>query len=77
MPVSEVTKCACGQPLHYSDPLLSAYMVGISAERGEFIKVQRFDGRAWMVQRHYIALHGIKAEDLGTPALPAFEEVAP
>ena len=29
------------------------------------------------VERHYIALHGLKGDELGTDKIPAFEEVAP
>lgn len=70
--------CACGKPLHYSDPKIQAWMEDLVADLGEYVKIRRLDGgRAWMVQRHYIALHGVRAQDLGTPAIPEFEEVAP
>jgi len=62
-------------PLHYSDAGLARYMMGLSEERGENIRVCRADGRAWMVQRHYIALHGLRSEDLGTPKIPPFTEI--
>lgn len=76
MPVPEVN-CACGQPLHYANPKTQAMTEALIAQLGEYIKISRFDGRAWMVQRHYIALHGISAKDLGTDRIPKFEEVAP
>jgi len=38
---------------------------------GEYIEVQA-GNRRWRVQRHYVALHGLKTEDL--PAL-GFEEI--
>lgn len=54
-------RCACGQPLHYSDPVLRDQIERIIAEAGgdPFVNVT-CDGRTWRVQRHYIALHGIK-----------------
>ena len=41
------------------------------AHKGEYVTV-RVGDRAWLVQRHYLALHGIEARDL--PGL-GFEEV--
>ena len=67
--------CACGRPLHYSSSDIEAAVKSLIAHSGQYVKVTRLeDGRAWMVQRHYIALHGLKAADLGTAALPNFEE---
>lgn len=70
--------CACGKPLHYSNPRLHAMIEQLIGAKGENILVRRVeDNRAWMVPRHYIALHGLKSEDLGTDRIPGFEEVSP
>jgi len=64
--------CACGRPLHYENDESRQFMERLVAESGEHIKVTR-EHRSWMVPRHYIALHGLAAEEL--PFL-GFEEVA-
>lgn len=69
------TQCACGRPLHYSDPMVRRFVERQIEEHGERVKVS-CGGRAWLVPRHFIALHGLKAKELGTPALPGFEEIA-
>jgi len=66
-----VKLCHCGKPLHYRDPLNLTRMLRLVREVGEFVNVT-VGSRTWRVQRHYIALHGIKAKEL--PAL-GFEEV--
>jgi len=66
--------CACGQPLHYSNPHLRAIVEATIEGYGECIKIAS-NGQAWLVPRHYIALHGLRAVDLGTANVPAFEEV--
>jgi hypothetical protein len=71
-----IVTCACGRPLHYTDPEVRAAVDRLVADHGDCITITRLeDNRSWIVQRHYIALHGIKATDLGTERLPAFEEV--
>ena len=69
--MKEVTHCHCGEPLHYTDKGLEAMLKEYTRDLGEFIPVQ-VDGRVWRVQRHYIALHGIKGKDLSTLG---FEEI--
>lgn len=64
--------CACGQPLHYSDPKTQAMVQEMVDTFGPLIRVS-VGGRTWKVPRHYIALHGLRAQDL--PDLD-FEEVA-
>lgn len=54
---------AGGSPLHYSNPRLRAMVAAVSACLGPDIEVQSPDGH-FVVQRHYIALHGLKAADL-------------
>lgn len=63
--------CACGKPLHYSDPSAQHQIDALVSELGEFIEVT-VGGRSWLVSRHYIALHGLKGSDL---ASLGFEEV--
>lgn len=65
--------CHCGKPLHYSDWGIHYLVDSIIAERGgdQYIPVT-VGKRTWLVQRHYIALHGLKAKEL--PRL-GFEEI--
>jgi hypothetical protein len=64
--------CHCGKPLHYSDPVAEAFTRGMIETMGPTLKVS-VNGRVWEVQRHYIALHGVRASEL--PDL-GFPEVA-
>ena len=64
--------CHCGRPLHYNSSDIKAVVSAMVAEKGPRIEVTGPDGRKWLVPRHYIALHGLKPEDL--PNL-GFEEV--
>ena len=64
--------CHCGQPLHYSDPKIQAQVEEIIAMTGEFIEV-KLSGKTWRVQRHYIALHGLKGSEV---ASLGFEQVS-
>ncbi len=57
--------CACGKPLHYTDPEVQALVQQLVGELGENVKIV-VGARAWMVSRHFIALHGIKAAELPT-----------
>jgi hypothetical protein len=61
--MSEEVMCACGRPLHYSDPELQHKVEEIIERKGETIKVT-IGNRSWMVQRHYIALHGLSYVDV-------------
>jgi hypothetical protein len=63
--------CHCGQPLHYSDAETRRIVEVTVRKFGAFIPVTVGD-RTWLVSRHYIALHGIKAGEL--PSL-GFQEV--
>jgi len=67
------TLCACGKPLHYSNPELQSTIQALVDELGELVKVT-IGKRAWMVQRHYIALHGLSSVDV---QYLGFEEVIP
>jgi hypothetical protein len=57
--------CACGKPLHYSNPELLAAMEALITRLGPEIVVTTPTG-SWKVPRHYIALHGLKADELST-----------
>lgn len=66
-------RCHCGRPLHYSDPQIQAQVEALIRAHGEYVKVTVPEsGRCWLVQRHYIGLHGLIAEEL--PYL-GFEEI--
>jgi hypothetical protein len=56
--------CACGKPLHYSCSAVQLLIEEQIADLGECIKVSLESGRAFMVPRHFIALHGLKASAL-------------
>lgn len=66
-------RCACGRPLHYPSPSSERMVRQLIARAGENVTVM-VDGRRWRVQRHYIALHGLHAQDLILGLLP-FEEL--
>jgi hypothetical protein len=61
-----VSKCHCGKPLHYNDPSVRAFVEEIISKQGLFIEVQVVGGKKYLVDRHYIALHGIKAKEIPT-----------
>jgi len=63
--------CHCGKPLHYTDPAIKLFVEKYIRELGEMMKV-KCNGKTYLVSRHYIALHGLKAVDL--PSL-GFEEI--
>ena len=56
-------KCPCGLPLHYHDPVIERSVRAVIAQKGEMTKVT-IPGGTWEVSRHYIALHGLKAQEL-------------
>ena len=57
--------CPCGTPLHYSSPAIERQMKAMVDVMGAcaFVRVLGKD-YGYMVPRHYIALHGIKAWQL-------------
>lgn len=67
--------CHCGQPLHYSDPTIQAQVQALVDQLGEYAVVTSPEG-SWKVQRHYIALHGLKAEELPHLGFEPTEPVA-
>ena len=60
--------CACGQRLHYQDPANYAKVAALVRELGSDLPVT-VGRRTWMVPRHFIALHGLRAADLPELAL--------
>ena len=58
-------RCACGKPLHYKDKNLQARVQELVDKLGEYVKV-RVDGSNinYLIPRHFIALHKVKAKDL-------------
>jgi hypothetical protein len=51
--------------LHYTDPKVEYLIRAMVEELGPEVPVQ-VDDRAWLVPRHYIALHGLRAQELPT-----------
>lgn len=65
--------CPCGQPLHYQDDEKRRLVQALVDDLGEDVPVQVEGKGTFLMSRHYIALHGLKAEDvdlLGFPRLP-------
>ena len=65
--------CHCGKPLHYASAERRAEVERLIEELGANITVC-VGFRRWLVPRHYIALHGLKASSL--PGL-GFPEIDP
>jgi len=75
-------RCACGQPLHYSSPELRAQVERMIASVGGnpmvIVTVTSKLGRPtrhFLVQRHYIALHGLKTQELLKGRIPGAKEI--
>jgi hypothetical protein len=67
--------CHCGEPLHYSDADTEKMMRKLVSEKGRFINVQAaLTGITYKVDRHYIALHGLKGCDLETSGFEIIKE---
>ena len=56
-------KCDCGLPLHYSSSKSRRAVEDLVAELGPTVPVHTSQG-SWLVPRHFIALHGLKAIEL-------------
>lgn len=56
--------CPCGRPLHYTDRKVEEYVTEMVDKLGLMIKVSVVGVGAYWVNRHYLALHGMKAKDL-------------
>ena len=57
------TLCHCGKPLHYTDPRIQHWVERQIEALGPTVDVT-VAGVTWLVDRHFIALHGIKAAEL-------------
>lgn len=69
--------CPCGQPLHYGSDTARHIVENYIAKVGATVAISTPEG-TWRVPRHYVALHGIKADDLPElAALLGFERVEP
>ena len=55
--------CPCGLPLHYTDRRIEGYVRTLIHEHGPTVEIHTPEG-VWRVPRHYIALHGVKAENV-------------
>lgn len=64
--------CHCGKPLHYTDEVVEAFTKDLIKTAGPTVKVS-VGGRIWEVQRHYIALHGVRAAELPDLGFPEVE----
>src|SRR4030095_11582 len=75
--------CACGLPLHYSAPELQAEverMIALAGGNPLVIvtvtsKRPGVKARHFLVQRHYIALHGLKTQELLKGNIPGAKEM--
>lgn len=74
---SNVEMCACGSPLHYSDPGIQKQIERLIEQLGPTLEIAVIgNSKKFKVPRHYIALHGIKATELEDIAMKhGFEEI--
>jgi hypothetical protein len=56
--------CPCGLPLHYSNPYIKAQIDNLIRVAGETMPVSVEGKGTYIVSRHYIALHGLRAQDV-------------
>ena len=66
--------CACGRPLHYSHFTAHLAVLDLIHRLGPTTMVL-IAGRRFRVQRHYIALHGLKTQELLGGHVPGAVEV--
>lgn len=59
----QLKRCACGLPLHYTDKNLEAEIIKLTDELGEWMPLHLGNDK-YLVQRHYVALHGFKPPQL-------------
>jgi len=57
-------RCHCGRPLHYRNPGIRQIVEHEIRLHGPLVRVNVND-RVWLVPRHYIALHGLRADQIG------------
>jgi len=60
-------KCACGKPFHYKNKDQQHMVQRFSDQLGADVEVEIGD-RRYSAQRHYIALHGLRAQEAETLA---------
>ena len=60
---NKIKRCACGLPLHYRDKAKEVEIQTLVDELGEWMPVSVGIDR-YLVQRHYIALHGLKGDEV-------------
>jgi hypothetical protein len=58
-----MTLCPCGRPLHYTNALAQQIVEESVARSGPTVRVV-CGTDAYEVDRHYLALHGLKAREL-------------
>lgn len=57
--------CACGKPLHYTDRQIQRAVQWLVDQKGECVEVKVIGKPdTYLVPRHFIALHGMKASEL-------------
>jgi hypothetical protein len=56
--------CPCGKPLHYTDEAEKAFVDSMVDSLGLEVEIEVRGVGVFSVNRHYIALHGFKGEDL-------------
>jgi hypothetical protein len=61
--VEDQVMCACGRPIHYRNHKSQVAIEKLAAQLGPEVEVVVGD-RKYAVQRHYIALHGLNAQQL-------------
>lgn len=62
-----IEMCHCGTPLHYSSPEIKHAVERLIAATGPYRRVTSLaTRRTYWVQVHFIALHGIKEQELHT-----------
>jgi len=66
--------CACGRPLHYGSAAARLKVVDLILRLGPDTTVIIGD-RRFRVQRHYIALHGLRGQDLLAGRVPGAVEL--
>jgi hypothetical protein len=68
-------RCHCGRLLHYNSPMVERLMRKLVDEYGRYATMVHADsGRTFLVDKHFIALHGITGAELLTGG---FREIEP
>jgi len=70
-----VPRCHCGWPLHYHSRKIRAMVERQIREHGPMVRVNVGD-RVWLVPRHYIALHGLRADEVAWLGFAEVTDVA-